>query len=150
MTTSGAEPIRRLVLDSSAYSQMRAGHVGALDLIAAAELVLLPVVVLGELEGGFEFGSRAEENRGSLAELLAEPFVSVLTATPEVARHYGRVYAHLRRAGTPIPTNDIWIAASTLDCGGHLLSFDRHFHRVPFLPCTVLGAQEAHAERNQP
>lgn len=117
---------------------MRAGHPEALDLIAAAEVVFLPVVALGELEGGFEFGSRSAENRMILAEFLAEPFVSVLPATPEVARQYGRIYAHLRRAGAPIPTNDMWIAAATLDCGGHLLSFDEHFYRIPFLPRTVL------------
>lgn len=138
MKTSGTEPIRRLVLDSSAYSQMRAGHSTVLDLIAASEVTMIPAIVLGELQGGFEVGSRARENRVTLEEFLAEPFVSVLPVTPETARRYGQVYAHLRRAGTPIPTNDIWIAATTLDCGGHLLSFDQHFQRIPFLPCSVL------------
>jgi tRNA(fMet)-specific endonuclease VapC len=140
MKISGDEPIRRLVLDTSAYSELRAGHSLTLDLVAAAEVVLLPVPVLGELEAGFEFGSRTRENRMLLAEFLSEPFVSVLPSTPEVARHYGRIYAHLRRAGTPIPTNDMWIAAATLDCGGHLLSFDPHFHRLPSVPHTVLEA----------
>lgn len=141
MTSSGAEaPIRRLVLDTSAYSWMRSGHGRVLDLVASAELVTLPVPVLGELEAGFELGSRARENRVTLAEFLAEPFVAVRAATPDVARRYGEVFAQLRLAGTPIPVNDIWIAATTLDCGGHLLTFDGHFEAVPALTVTVLNA----------
>lgn len=137
--SSGAEaPIRRLVLDTSAYSWMRSGHGGVLDLVAGAEIVVLPVTVLGELEAGFELGSRQRENRTMLAEFLAEPFVSVRPATRDTARRYGEIFAHLRRAGTPVPVNDIWIAAATLDCGGHLLTFDGHFKSIPALATTVL------------
>ncbi len=139
--SSGAEaPVRRLVLDTSAYSWMRSGHRDVLDLVAAAEIVILPVTVLGELEGGFELGSRKRENRTTLAEFLAEPFVSVRPTTQDVARRYGEIFARLRRAGTPIPVNDIWIAAATVDCGGHLLTFDRHFEAIPNLPTTLLEA----------
>lgn len=137
--SSGAEaPIRRLVLDTSAYSWMRSGHGGVLDLVAVAEIVIVPVTVLGELEAGFALGSRQRENRAALAEFLAEPFVRVRLVTPDTARRYGEVFAHLRRAGTPIPVNDIWIAAATLDCGGHLLTFDGHYDYVPALATTVL------------
>lgn len=138
MTTSGVEPIRRLVLDSSAYSRMVAGHEAVLGLVAAADIVLVPVIVLGELEAGFELGSRALENRVALEQFLLEPFVDVLPASPTIARRYGEVFARLKRAGKPISVNDVWIAATTLDCGGHLLSFDHDFERVVGLPCTVL------------
>jgi len=142
--SSGAEPpIRRLVLDTSAYSWMRSGHARVLDLVAAAEIVILPVTVLGELEAGFELGSRPRENRTVLAEFLAEPFVSVRPVTPDTARRYGEVFAHLRRAGTPIPVNDVWIAAATLDCGGHLLTFDGHYNSIPALASTVLDVVES-------
>ena len=132
---------RRVVLDTSAYSQMRAGHADVLDFIAAAEMVLMPVTVIGELEAAFEFGRRSRENRSILEEFLAEPFVVTLGVTTQVARTYGRQFARLRRAGTPIPVNDLWIAAETLDCGGHLLTLDRHFERVEGLACTVLEPQ---------
>lgn len=138
MTRSGAEVSGRLVLDTSAYSHFRAGDERVLDLIAAAEVVLLPTIVLGELEAAFALGRRERENRELLAAFLAEPFVSILPVTPAVARRYGRVFADLRRAGTPIPTNDIWIAATTLDCGGHLLTFDGDFDAVAALDHTVL------------
>jgi predicted nucleic acid-binding protein len=139
MTSSGVERIDRLVLDTSAYSRMRAGQPEALDRIAAAGVVLVPVTVLGELEAAFELGSRRRENRAALADFLAEPFVSVLPTTETVARQYGRLFARLREAGTPIPVNDVWIAAATVASGGHLLSFDRHFESVPGLDRTVLA-----------
>jgi tRNA(fMet)-specific endonuclease VapC len=137
--SSGAEaPILRLVLDTSAYSWMRNGHCEVLDLVAGAELVILPVPVLGELEAGFELGGRQRENRATLAEFLAEPFVSVRPATQDTARRYGEIFGQLRRAGTPIPVNDIWIAAVTQDCAGRLLTFDHHFQSIPTLATTVL------------
>jgi tRNA(fMet)-specific endonuclease VapC len=138
MTRSGAEAAFRLVLDTSAYSHFRAGHQRVLDLIAQAEIVLLPTIVIGELEAGFVLGRRERENRTLLAELLSEPFVSILPVTASVAHHYGRLFADLRRAGTPIPINDIWIAATTVDCGGHLLTFDGDFDKLPAVDRTVL------------
>lgn len=141
MTRSGAEPGLRLVLDTSAYSHFRAGDARVLDLLAGAEVVLIPTIVLGELESAFLLGRRERENRALLADFLAEPFVSLLPVTPSVARVYGRVFAELRRAGTPIPINDIWIAATALDCGGHLLTFDSDFQAVAALDCTVLSPE---------
>lgn len=73
-----------------------------------------------------------------LAEFLSESFVSTLPVTPSVAHQYGKLFAALRRAGTPIPINDIWIAATTLDCGGHLLTFDGDFDNLPSVDRTVL------------
>jgi tRNA(fMet)-specific endonuclease VapC len=73
-----------------------------------------------------------------LEEFLAEPFVAVRPTTREVARRYGQVFSELRRAGTPIPINDVWIAATTLECGGVLLTFDGHFGRIAGLEALVL------------
>lgn len=139
MTLIGVELATPLVLDTSAYSHFRGGDERVLDFIAAAPTVILPVVVLGELEAGFLLGRRERENRTLLGEFIAERFVSVLQATPSIARLYGRLFADLRRAGTPIPINDIWIAATTLDCGGHLLTFDEDFQKMGSLDCTVLA-----------
>ncbi len=138
MSASGGESIDRLVLDTSAYSRLRAGHQQVMDMVASAETVLIPAVVLGELEAAFELGSRPAENRLALADFLAEPFVATLDVTRSVARRYGETFVKLRRAGTPIPVNDIWIAAITLDCGGRLLTFDSDFQRVDGLPRIVL------------
>ncbi len=130
--------VGRLVLDTSAYSQMRAGHDEVLERIASAETVLVPATVLGELEAAFELGRRQKENRAALASFLTEPFVTILPTTSEVAHRYGQVFARLRRRGTPIPVNDIWIAAATVDCGGRLLTFDGDFQRVESLDYVLL------------
>jgi predicted nucleic acid-binding protein len=148
MTTSGASPEAptRLVLDTSAYSRFRAGDSRVLDLIAAAELVLVPATVLGELHGAFEFGTRARENRAVLAEFLNEPFVRVVPVSPDIARRYGKVYAALRRAGRPIPVNDMWIAAAAMDQGGCLITFDRHYEQVAALDYLLFEGVEVGAE----
>ena len=140
MKISGAESVARLVLDTSAYSHFRHGHEAVLDRMAAAEIVLVPMIVLGELEAAFELGTRHRENRLMLEEFLDEPFVSVLPLTRSATRRYGRVFAALREAGTPIPINDVWIAATTIDSGAHLLTFDSDYEKVGSLDCTVLEA----------
>ena len=131
-------PVAKVVLDTSAYSRLRAGHAQVLERVAGARVVVVPVTVLGELDAGFELGRRALDNRRILAEFLDEPFVSVLDVTATTVRHYARIFAALRRAGAPIPINDVWIAAATVECNGHLLTFDRDYSRIPDFDHTVL------------
>ena len=138
MISSGGDTPDRLVLDTSAYSHFRAGHPQVLDQLAQAAAIVLPVTVLGELEAAFQLGRRALENRVTLAEFLGESFVTVWPTTTAVAGHYGRLFAELKRAGTPIPVNDVWIAAACLDCVGRLVTFDGDFKRIPGLECTLL------------
>jgi tRNA(fMet)-specific endonuclease VapC len=148
MTPSGgsAERIQRLALDTSAYSRLRAGDVRVRDFISEADSVLMPAPVLGELHGAFELGSRGRENRVALTEFLAEPFVHVTPVSARVARQYGRVFAALRRAGTPVPANDMWIAACAIDQGACLLTFDHDFERIAALDHIVLDGIEPGSE----
>lgn len=139
MSDSGADLIDRLVLDTSAFAHLRAGHPEVLATIARSTSVLLPVVVIGELEAAFEAGSRARENRAVLREFLAEPFVTTRDVTVATAARYGRLFAALRSAGTPIPTNDMWIAAATIEADGRLLTFDQDFRHVAGLQATILA-----------
>lgn len=125
-------------MDTSAYSHMRTGHPELVDMLVSAEALLIPVTVLGELEGAFELGSRARANRQGLTEFLAQPFVLILESTQAVARHYGQIYARQRRSGRPVPVNDMWIAAAAVDSGGQLVTFDTDFRRIEALDCTVL------------
>lgn len=138
MNDSGGDVLDRLVLDTSAYSHFRAGHPQVLDLLAAAATVVIPATVLGELEAAFQLGRRAPENGLRLAEFLSESFVTVWPTTAAVARHYGRLFAALKRAGTPVPVNDVWIAAACLDCVGRLVTFDSGFERISGLDVTRL------------
>lgn len=127
-----------MVLDTSAYSRMRVGHADTLDLVADASTVLLPTVVIGELESGFLRGARHPEHMRALDEFLAQPYVCIVDVTRSVARHYATVHDQLRSAGTPIPTNDIWITAVALEHNARLLTFDKHFAHVRGLWHTLL------------
>ena len=64
--------------------------------------------------------------------------MNVVDVTALTARIYGRVFSVIRNAGTPIPLNDIWIAAATIESNGLLLTFDTDFKSVPDLAVTIL------------
>jgi len=131
---------QRIVLDTSAYAQLRRGHPDVQLRIARSDNTVVPAIVLGELEAGFRCGSRYKENTTVLEEFLSEPFVTTLAVDVAVSRIYGRHLAALRRAGTPIPTNDIWIAACATSVGAPLVTFDTHFTKVSDLDLDLLQA----------
>ena len=91
------------------------------------------MIVFAELLGGFAAGTRAPRNRERLARFMASPRVQLLKPDEKTAEHYADVYATLRRQGTPIPSNDLWIAALARQHRLPLFSFDAHFSAVPGL-----------------
>lgn len=123
----------RVCLDTNAYSRLMGGHAPLTHLLETATEVLIPATVLGELHAGFEMGSRRESNRRQLAEFLALPGVETIPVTGDIAERYGLLVSHLTRQGAPIPTNDIWIAATALETGARLVSYDPHFDHIPGL-----------------
>ena len=129
-----------VVLDTSAYSHFRNNHHGVVDLLARAERIYMPAIVVGELEAAFRIGRRSADNRARLDEFLDEDFVQLVPVSREIANRYGEVFAKLRAAGTPIPINDVWIAATALHVAARLITFDRDFERVGDLDATVLIA----------
>ena len=96
----------------------------------AATISLNPAV-LGELQAGFLGDRRRAENEETLRSFLAAPRVRVLDITAETARRYAAIVSHLRAAGTPLPVNNVWIAASAMEHGLTVLTTDSHFLRVP-------------------
>lgn len=131
--------LNNVLLDTSAYAQFRRGQHAVVGLLTAAERIHLSTITLGELDAGFLLGSRLEENRRALRDLLAESFVSVVNVDAAVAQRYGALFTQLRKAGTPVPTNDIWIAACALQAGATLVTFDTDFERFPDLDRCVLS-----------
>ncbi len=117
-------------LDTNAYSALKRGHVGVAEKVRRSEQVLLSAVVAGELMFGFYHGHRYEQNLKELEEFLASPFVQLSDVSLTTADRFGRIASALRSNGTPIPTNDIWIAAHTFETGAELLTFDQHFGNV--------------------
>ena len=120
----------RLLLDTNAYTALRLGHGDVSERVQQSEKVLLSVVVAGELFFGFRNGSRYEENADALRVFLEDPNVTVVHLTWHTAELFGRISAALRKQGTPLPTNDIWLAAQAMEVHATLLSADRHFARV--------------------
>ena len=129
----------RICLDTSAYSHFKRGEAEVVDIIASARQVLVPVVTLGELRVGFRLGQRSAQNEKELRKFLAGPVVRVLDIDEEAAAIYADLVLDLRRAGTPIPTNDIWIAALAVREGATIVTFDDHFERIRRAGVRVLG-----------
>lgn len=123
----------RVCLDTNAYSRLMGGHAPLTQLLESADEVLVPSTVLGELHAGFELGTRREANRRQLDEFLTLPGVETIAVTTEVAERYGHLVGQLTRQGTPIPTNDVWIAAAVLETGARLVTYDSHFESIPGL-----------------
>jgi predicted nucleic acid-binding protein len=122
--------VSRIALDTSAYSAFKRGHREVVDHIRRAREILLPSVVLGELLGGFEAGSHSRRNRDELGLFLESPRVRPVPLGQATAERYALIYASLRRAGRPLPTNDLWIAASAMEHGAELVTLDRDFTHV--------------------
>ncbi len=125
--------MKRILIDTNAYARFMAGDERVLDVLAAAETVHLSTVVLGELFAGFRGGSRLQENRSLLTTFLQKPTVRTLEVSTEAADVFGQVKDTLKRSGTPIPMNDVWIAAQAIETGSVIVSFDEHFRKVPGL-----------------
>ncbi len=123
----------RLLIDTNCYSEIDEGDPETVQRVLEATEVWLPLIVLGELYAGFELGLHKDRNEKQLDDFLRRPAVGVLFPDHETAQHYGRLFHYLRRQGTPIPTNDIWIAALALQHDLVLDSADKHFLHVPDL-----------------
>ena len=129
----------RYCLDTVAYSHFKRGKSEIVNLLDRADWIGVPVIVIGELCAGFARGSRVNQNLLELDEFLASPVVEVLPIERNTATIFGEIVAELRSQGRPIPTNDIWIAATCASAGATLLTFDGHFRSIPRIGLRILG-----------
>ena len=123
----------RLAIDTNRYVDLCSGVPGVVEILEAADRVFMPFVVLAELRAGFSVGKRGAENERTLRRFLMKDGVEVLFADDQTTHHYAMSYRQLREQGTPIPTNDLWIAALVLQHNLVLFARDRHFDRMPQL-----------------
>lgn len=119
--------MRRVLIDTNAYAAFKRGEARTLEIFRHAPEIALSATVMGELLAGFASGSHAAKNRRELAEFLHSPRVRQLAVDAETAEHYAVLFAGLRKKGRPVPTNDLWIAASAMQHGYAVFSFDKHF-----------------------
>ena len=119
------------------------GEPRIVELVDQAEWIGVPTIALGELHAGFLAGRHTERNQGELERFLRHPVVEELTVDHDVARIYAEIVLSLQRSGTPLPTNDIWIAASAARAGATLLAYDAHFAAVGRIGVLLLEAPRA-------
>jgi len=122
-----------LMIDTSAYSAFKRGHAEIVALMRQNRSILVPAVAIGELLAGFERATRRVQNQKELQSFLSRPRVQVTPVTEATAQRYARIYDYLRTAGRPIPTADLWIAASAMEFSAELLTLDAHFLGVPHI-----------------
>jgi tRNA(fMet)-specific endonuclease VapC len=123
----------RVLVDTNRYRDFCAGVPDVVELFRSAELIHLPFVSLAELRAGFLHGSLAKKNERTLSLFLGRTRVKILWPDDGTTHHYARLYLQLRRQGTPIPTNDLWIAALAAQHDLTLCSRDAHFDSLPQL-----------------
>ena len=121
----------RVALDTNRYVDLCKGVAVTVALLESCDEILLPFVVLGELRAGFAHGRRTSENERLLRRFLLKNGVHALYTDDQTTHHYAAVYRQLRRQGTPIPTNDMWLAALVLQHNLVLHARDKHFDRLP-------------------
>lgn len=130
----------KLVLDTNAYCLCDTGQEKALSVLEEATSFFIPSIVYGELYYGFKHGSRFEANMRHLEKFISGFNVEIINVTTSVAKQFGDIYALLRKKGKPIPTNDIWIAACSMEIGGTLLTADGHFSSIDGLQMKFLSS----------
>jgi tRNA(fMet)-specific endonuclease VapC len=123
----------RVALDTNRYVDLCRGDAETLDLLEEAEAVVLPFIILAELRAGFANGRKQADNERVLRRFLMKDGVEVLFADDQTTHHYAALFRQLRKQGTPIPTNDMWVAALVLQHNLVLYARDRHFDHLPQL-----------------
>ena len=122
--------MKNIVIDTNAYTRLLKGEEDVLDVIGTAEIVYMSIFVLGELYAGFAGATKERANKDVLNIFLRKPTVKILNATSETAQVFGMVKQELKNAGTPLPINDVWIAAHALETGSTLITYDSHFKKI--------------------
>ena len=122
-----------MAIDTNRLTDLFRGDAALASLLEQSEEVCVPLPVLAELKAGILSGTRQQANEAQLAAFLSKPTVRLVMPIRETADQYARLYGQLRRAGTPVPINDLWIAALCLEHNLTLITRDHHFTYIPQL-----------------
>lgn len=121
----------KVLMDTSAYAAFLRGDPGVKEAVQRADEIVFNPVVLGELKAGFLMGKNEKRNRAILRDFLSSPRTIIAEIDEETSERYAVIVQSLRMKGTPIPTNDLWIAASAMQHGLKILTTDKHYLEVP-------------------
>ncbi len=127
----------KILLDTGAYVAFKLNNVEIVETIVSADQIIFSPIVLGELMFGFRNGSKFKKNKKELDQFLSHEAVEQALIGEVTSDRYSRIASQLRIQGTPIPTNDIWIAAQTMEHGAELITTDKHFEKIAGLVHTI-------------
>ena len=125
--------MKKVLIDTNIYSLAMKGDATVVNALRKIDQIGFSAVSVGELFSGFKGGRREDKNREELNIFLDSPRVVVHAIGVDTAEFYASILNNLKLAGTPIPTNDIWIAAVAFQHGYKLFTKDKHFESVPGL-----------------
>ncbi|MGR3300896.1 MAG: type II toxin-antitoxin system VapC family toxin [Candidatus Scalindua sp.] len=125
--------MKRILIDTNVYASFKRNETVAVDELRRAEYIGINIVVLGEILSGFKGGKREKQNIEELNLFLDSPRVHLIQIDEETAEFYAEIYWDLRRKGKPVPSNDMWVAASAMKHGLALFTFDEHFNNINVL-----------------
>ena len=125
--------MKKVLIDTNIYSLAMKGDATVVNALRKIDQIGFSAVSAGELLSGFKGGRREDKNREELNVFLDSPRVVVHMIDVETADFYASILNNLKLAGTPIPTNDIWIASVAFQHGYKLFTKDKHFDLVPGL-----------------
>jgi len=123
--------MKKVLLDTNAYSKLRLSGGDIQKELEASDTVYISVVTIGELVTGFRNGTKFKENLEKLNSFLLKPNVEAVHISEETAEIYGGIFFELLKRGIPVPTNDAWIAANAIETGSKVITFDKHFTKIP-------------------
>jgi tRNA(fMet)-specific endonuclease VapC len=122
--------MRRIAIDTNVYTAFKCNDQAVIKAFRDCDLIGVDITVVAELFSGFFLGGKEKKNREELEGFLNSPRVELLPHDLETAEYYALIVRRLKAKGRPIPTNDIWIAASAMKHGLALYSFDTHFQEI--------------------
>jgi len=122
--------MKKILLDTNAFTALAYGNEKVREFLSQADKIYLPYVVVAELLYGFKKGNRETKNRAVLKAFEAKLEVTRIYATAETLEIYSEVFLELKNNDTPIPVNDVWIAACAIETGSVVVTFDKHFTNI--------------------
>ncbi len=125
--------MRTVAVDTNVLVDAFHGDESFRNVLAGADRILVCPVVYAEFMAGFDDTRRGRAAKDRFRSFLALDYVDVPTIGRETGDFHAMLFNYLREKGTPIPHNDIWIAASALEHGACLLTADAHFKTIPTL-----------------
>jgi tRNA(fMet)-specific endonuclease VapC len=122
--------MKKVLIDTNVYSLAMKGDQSVIGILRKIDQIGFSAISVGELFSGFKGGTKEETNRNELYLFLDSPRVIIHYVDIDTADFYASILNNLKKAGTPIPTNDIWIASTAFQHGYKLFTRDKHFELI--------------------